>query len=171
MAELVYFEVKDFPAVKLIGKELRYSMAIHMQGENRIPAFWEQCFSDGTFTQLEAQRDQMLDDSAVGVMLDWDKGDGEFSYICGILMKAGAIVPDGYIFRDLPASKVAVAWVKGKDTMDVASSAHVMTEQKLKEKGYTNDRMSWSMELYNCPRFTNPDENGKIVLDYYIPVD
>jgi predicted transcriptional regulator YdeE len=171
VAELVHFEVKDFPAVLLIGKELRYSMELLMKGENRIPAFWDACFADGTFTRLEGQKDGIFDDAYVGVMLDWGKGDGDFSYVCGMLMKDGADVPDGYISRVLPASKVAVGWIKGTDTMDVSSAAHVLTERKLKEEGRTSDKMAWCMELYNCPRFTTPDADGKIILDYYIPCD
>jgi hypothetical protein len=27
----------------------------------------------------------------------------------------------------------------------------------------------WCMELYACPRFKRPDENGNVILDYYIP--
>ena len=171
MAELVRFEIISFPAMKLIGKEIRYSMAVHMQGDNRIPGFWDKCFNDGTFTWLEAQKDFIYDPAYVDVMLDWDKGDGEFSTIVGMLMKNGASVPDGCVTRDLPASKVAVGWVRGKDTMDCCAAAHQLTEQKLRADGYTNDKMTWCMELYNCPRFTTPDDNGDIILDYYIPLD
>ena len=24
----------------------------------------------------------------------------------------------------------------------------------------------WFFELYNCPRFTTPDQDGKVILDY-----
>ena len=171
MAELVHFEVKDFPETTLIGKELRYSMELLMKGDNRIPAFWDACFADGTFIRLEAQKDFVLDGSYVGAMQDWDKGDGDFSYICGMLMKSGAAVPEGCISRVLPASRIAVGWIKGKDTPDVSSVAHALTEGRLKEEGFTNEKMAWCMEVYTCPRFTTPDADGNIILDYYIPLD
>ena len=171
MAELVSFEVREFPEITLVGKELRYSMERLMKGENRIPAFWDACFSDNTLMRLEVQKDFIYDDAYVGVMLDWDKGDGDFSYVCGMLMTDGVVVPEGDMSRVLPASKVAVGWIRGTDTMDVSSAAHVLTETRLKEAGYTDEKMNWCMELYNCPRFTTPDADGKIILDYYIPVD
>jgi len=43
--------------------------------------------------------------------------------------------------------------------------------QALTSLGYTNNDMTWCMELYNCPRFTEPDAQGNIILDYYIPID
>lgn len=171
MGELIKFEVKRLPSLKVLGKELRYNMEKHMKGDNRIPNFWDKCFADKTFSLLEKQTDFVYDNAYVGVMLDWDKGDGDFSYIVGMLMKDGVSVPDGYICRDIEETDVVIGWIKGKNTSDVCSTAHSQTEQALKENGYKCDKMKWCMELYNCPRFTTPDENGDIILDYYIPVD
>ncbi len=171
MGELVKLEVKRLPKLKLVGKELRYNMEAHMKGDNRIPAFWDKCFSDDTFSILEKQENYVYDNSYVGVMLDWDKGDGDFSYIIGMLMKDGLSVPEGYYCIDLDEADVAIGWIKGKDTADVCSSAHSLTEQALNAEGYSCDKMKWCMELYNCPRFTTPDTNGDIILDYYIPIN
>jgi predicted transcriptional regulator YdeE len=171
MGELIKFEVKKLPGLKLVGKELRYNMEAHMKGDNRIPAFWEKCFEDGTFSLLEKQVDFVYDNSHVGIMMDWDKGDGDFSYIVGMLMKDGVSLPEGYICRDIKETDVAIGWIKGENTADVCSVAHPLTEKAIKENGYKCEQMKWCMELYNCPRFTQPDENGDIVLDYYIPVD
>lgn len=171
MGTLVKFEIKSLPALKLVGKEIRYSMEDHMKGDNRLPAFWDKCFADDIFSPLEKQSEYIYDNSTVGFMFDWDKGDGNFSYVVGMLMKDGVSVPDGYFCRDIEESDVAIGWISGKDTADVCSAAHSQTEQALREKGYKCDHMNWCMELYNCPRFTTPDENGNIILDYYIPID
>lgn len=171
MGEIIKFEVKRLPSLKLVGKEFRYNMEVHMKGDNRIPDFWDKCFADKTFLSLEKQADFVYDNAYVGVMLDWDKGDGDFSYIVGMLMKDGVSVPDGYFCRDIDETDVMIGWIKGKNTADVCSTAHPQTEQALKENGYKCDKMKWCMELYNCSRFTTPDENGDIILDYYIPVD
>lgn len=171
MGELIKFNLKKLPSLKLVGKELRYNMEAHMKGDNRIPTFWEKCFADGIFSLLEKQVDLVYDNSYVGVMLDWDKGDGDFSYIVGMLMKDDAFVPEGYVCRDIEETDVAIGWIKGKNTADVCSAAHPLTEKAIKENGYKCDQMKWCMELYNCPRFSQPDENGDIILDYYIPVD
>lgn len=170
MSELIHFEIKELPALKLVGKELRYSRNALMQGDNRIPGLWDQCYAENAFAVLEAQTDCVFDAAHVGVMIDWDRGDGDFSYICGMLMRDDAVVPEGYVSRMLVPTKAAVSWIRGKDVADVCAKAHELTEQALQAEGYRNDGMSWCMELYNCPRFTTPDEKGQITLDYYIPV-
>jgi hypothetical protein len=86
-------------------------------------------------------------------------------------MKDGASVPEGYVFIDIEETDVAIGWIKSKNTADVCSAAHTQTEKAINENGYKCDQMKWCMELYNCPRFSQPDENGDIVLDYYIPVN
>ncbi len=171
MGDLIKFEVKKLPKIKLVGKELRYNMELHMQGENRIPTFWDKCFENEIFLPLEEQADFIYAKDYVGVMLDWDKGDGDFSYVIGMLMKDGVSVPEGYYCTDIGETNTAIGWIIGENTYDVCSTAHQQTEKALMEKGYTCDNMKWCMELYNCPRFTTPDENGNIILDYYIPID
>lgn len=171
MAKLIKFEVVELPRIYLVGKELRYNMEEHMKGDNRIPAFWYKCFADNIFSILEKQPDYILDPAYVGLMMDWDKGDGNFSYICGMLFKEGVTVPEGFVLREIGTEKAGLSWIKGKDTADVCSNAHVLTEQAIKEAGLRSDRMKWCMELYNCPRFTTPDEDGQIILDYYIPCE
>ncbi len=171
MPELIRFEIAKLPEVLLIGKEIRHNMHEQMQGTNPLPAFWDRCFAENAFDPLEAQADFVYDASYVGVMIDWERGDGNFSYIVGMLMKAGAKVPDGYYGKTIPATDVAIGWIRGKSVPEVCAVAHESTERALREKGRACDGIKWCMELYNCPRFTEPDENGDIILDYYIPLD
>lgn len=171
MGKLIKFEVTDLPDILLVGKEIRHSMEEQMKGINPIPAFWDGCFAEGIFSILEKQEDSIFNRDYAGVLTDWDKGDGDFSYIIGMLMKPGADVPEGYVSRHIKATKIAIAWIQGKDVADVCMNAHELTEQTLKAEGHNCDKMKWSMELYNCPRFTKPDENGQIILDYYIPIN
>ena len=32
-------------------------------------------------------------------------------------------------------------------------------------------RDGWRLERYNCPRFTTPDEQGRVVLDWVVKVE
>lgn len=171
MAKLIKFEVDKLPKLYLVGKELRYNMEALMKGDNRIPAFWDKCFTDEVFSTLEKQSEFIFNNAYVGVMMDWDMGDGDFSYICGMLFNEGVTAPEGFVLREIEATKVGIGWIKGKDTADVCSNAHVLTEQEIKDVGLCTGKMKWCMELYNCPRFTTPDENGEIILDYYIPCE
>jgi hypothetical protein len=53
---------------------------------------------------------------------------------------------------------------------DIKGDINKITQKVMEEKGYKVDATAyWCMELYNCPRFTIPMENGEIILDYYIP--
>lgn len=155
MVELVKLEIKQLPAMRVVGKTIRPELGAN---ENPIPAFWEKCFGDGTFTTLDGMADNHLDISYVGWMADWTAGDGKFTYICGMLMKEDTPLPDGFESRDVPASTVAVGWIRGpeKETYPVA---HGLTQKALENEGYNvDDAAQWCMELYNCHRFTQPME-------------
>ncbi|MCQ4924507.1 GyrI-like domain-containing protein [Tissierella carlieri] len=166
MAKLVNLQINQLPEVRIIGKAVYLEMAMK---ENPIPEFWEKCFEDGTFTRLEELKEYHIDSSYVGWMGDWGIDNGKFTYICGMLMKTEAPVPEGFICRDIPSSKVAIGWIQGLEK-DVYPVSHEFTQKAMEEKGYRLDESaSWCMELYNCPRFTTPMDNGEIILDYYIP--
>ncbi len=166
MAELIQLEIKELGPWCVAGKALKVTMG----PENPIPAFWEACFADGTFSTLESQKSWVLCPDYVGFMTDWQGGDNTFLYICGMMMKPGFIAPEGgFVSRPVEASSAAVGWIRGESTPDVCMPAHEFTSKVMEEKGYTSEGFAWSMELYNCPRFTTPDEQGRITLDYYIP--
>ena len=91
------------------------------------------------------------------------------------MMKPGVPVPAGFVSRTLKPAKVAVGWVKGKKSNegDIYANAHSLTEKSMMETGMKPSRRpdSWCMEVYTCPRFTTPDENGDIIMDYYLPCE
>ncbi len=169
MAELIQFEVKELPKLVVVGKALRHNMEALMKGDNPIGGFWDKCFGENVFAPLEAQGSRIYDPSYVGIMCDWDRGDGDFSYIVGMMMRPGATVPEGYDTWEIQPTKAAVSWLRGENVGDVCSCAHGATEQAMRERGIAPEGMPWCMELYNCPRFTTPDDQGRITLDYYIP--
>lgn len=165
MPKLVKLEVVELPSLLVVGKEL------HLPGNmdvNPIPEFWQQCFAHGTFAVLEALDEYLVERDYVGWIGDWD---GEyFYYICGMLLKPGAPVPEGFVQRELPPTKVAVAWIQGPEE-EVIPYAHSITVQAAEQQGYSYDQgPNWSLELYNCPRYTEPNEQGEVILDYYLPV-
>lgn len=42
---------------------------------------------------------------------------------------------------------------------------------ELKALGLKRKEDDWCFERYNCPRFTMPDENGNVILDYGISIE
>ncbi len=166
MSKLIQLEIKELGEWCVVGK------AIHpeMGGENPIPAFWDACFADGTFSALEALKDWVLCSDYVGFMTGFAGDSSKFTYIVGMMMKPGCPVPEGgFVSYPVAPSSVAVGWIQGSSTQDVCLTAHDCTVKALSEKGRTADSFTWCMELYNCPRFTTPDDQGQIILDYYIP--
>ena len=171
MGRFLQLEVKAQPKLVCIGKVLRHSMKELQSGNNQLGAFWDECFETNAFAPLEAQADYVYDDSYVGLMCDWERGDDYFSYIIGMMMREGASVPEGYETFTLEACDVGVGWIEGKDVADVCSHAHEFTQKAIEDAGHKCEKLTWCMELYNCPRFTTPDKDGYIVLDYLIPLD
>ncbi len=171
MAKLIGLDVVDLPDLVAVGRALCAPMEAMMGDSNPIPAFWDRCFADGTFAALEAAAEGQWDPSYVGLMADFRSREGKFTYLCGILYRQGVALPAGFEVLPVPAGRAALGWVRGRDTADVCGAAHALVTQGLQAAGHTCEHMAWTMELYNCPRFTTPDEDGCITLDYYIPLD
>lgn len=166
MSILINFQIKQLPALRIVGKAIHPLMDMKV---NPIPDFWSQCFGDGTFKTLENLPVKPVDDSYVGFMSGWDAGNGTFAYICGMLLPAGSPVPEGFTCMDLPAANVAVGWIQGPEKENY-QVAHELTQQAMEKQGHKMILIDpWCMELYNCPRFTQPQPNGDVILDYYIP--
>ncbi|MBE6551537.1 MAG: hypothetical protein E7665_05310 [Ruminococcaceae bacterium] len=47
---------------------------------------------------------------------------------------------------------------------------HNMCLDKLKILDLNRYEDHWCFERYQCPRFTSPDENGNVILDYGISI-
>ena len=176
---VVKFETIEQPEILIVGKLARPNPNDVAAGKNTLPAFWDKCFADGTFTTLEALTDFIHDPAYVGYMddLNFTPPDGDFDYICGMMMKPGTPVPEGFVARTVLPVKVAVAWVKGRDAVDIctnANNAHVLTMKAMAEHDMLPNeefkRRCWAMEVYNKERFTTPDAEGNIIVDFYVPV-
>jgi predicted transcriptional regulator YdeE len=167
-AKLVKFEVRELPKLRVIGNEIRVKMSA-LGTNNPIPAFWEQCMSGGVFATLEKiLRENIYDPAYVGFMKMLSEH--EFLYVCGMLMKPDTKVPEGFVKHDIEACAVGIGWVQGNE-QDIYMAEHILVSNAVKNAGYMYDvSKDWTSELYNCPRFTNPDENGNKIVDYYMPV-
>jgi len=87
-----------------------------------------------------------------------------FEYYIGMFCAPGTPVPDGYISVDIDASDVGVLWIKGSEQN---GEIYRYGQEEL-EALRTNALIpagTWYAERYVCPRFTEPDPNGEVVLD------
>lgn len=132
---------------------------------------WEEWFEEKRFNELESlmSSDFMLAyedfNTNIGLMR-WKDGE-EFEYWIGLFLPQDTVAPNGYDYIDFPASNLGVCWLHGS-VPEVYGKERKCAE-KLSEEGYEiiQDEKGawWFFERYGCPRFTNPDENGKVILD------
>jgi len=169
-AELVKLEIIEQPEIVIVGK------FFHLGKDDMSPAaFWKQCGEEGVFATLEALSDHIHNPAHIGFM-DTNNGlwrGGTSRYLCGMMMKPGVPVPDGFATQTLKPAKVGVGWIKGKKSNfnAILEVKHHFTEKAIVEKGLKLwGSHDWCMEVYTH-RATTPDENGDIILDYYIPCE
>jgi len=168
---LVKFEVIKLPKMYVVGKEIRYSDEALNSDDNRLPGFWNICYEKNMFTALESQTEHVYDNAHVGVFLDWYLGDGDFSYIVGMLMKETAYFPEGYVARELPETDAAHGWVRCKSLHETRAVPFESIAKAINDIGRSCANMKWCIDLYNRTRSTEPDEDGYVILDCYVPLD
>lgn len=133
---------------------------------------WAEWFSQGLFAPLEqAPRDPdgFLDGSYVGAMR---MADGGFEYWIGMFLPQDAPVPEGYEHMDLPEETCALFWIYGSESSGelYGMSAEALCQAELDRRGWVRKDAGWHFERYNCPRFTTPDAQGNVILDYGVPL-
>ena len=96
----------------------------------------------------------------------WKEGE-PFEYWIGMFTPENTIVPEGFEYIDFPKSELGVCWVYGKE--DEVYCKESKCAKRLSKEGYKvisdKDGAWWFFERYCCPRFTTPDDDGKIILD------
>jgi hypothetical protein len=170
MATLINLQFTVFKAARVIGKMIFGQVKPE---NNPLPAFWDQCINDGTFTTLKNMKEYLVIPDYVGWMGEYDPATGRFCYIVGMLMKPEAPVPTGYVCRDLPECTMGIAWVKGReDNGEIYFEGMNLTLAALEEKGYRYDNTAgYSIGVYDYERFVIPMQQGvkEVILDYYVP--
>jgi hypothetical protein len=156
---------EHLPALRLIGK--RYTDGD--RGANgTFGNRWEEWFQQGWFKPIEALGPLPGNGNAyLGAMRCLN---GSFEYWIGMFFPAGTVAPAGYSFADLAEGDIATCYIYGReDTGELYGlEPHNACMKQVAEKGFTIKKDPWFFERYVCPRFTTPDEQGKVILDYCI---
>lgn len=163
-----------YPALRFIGK--RYTDE-DRGADGGFGNKWGQWHQNDWFGELEsaAKPSEYNGDAYLGLMTINSKDHSNFAYWIGILFPAGAEVPKGFSYLDLPENDVGINWIYGSDKNGeiYGSEPHSASYNKLCENGWGNlnenaggENTLVFFELYNCPRFTTPDEKGNVILDY-----
>ncbi|MHC1695952.1 MAG: GyrI-like domain-containing protein [Eubacteriales bacterium] len=150
------FELFELPAVRIIGRQVKSGGALG----NTAPALWGEVFGSedcGTLLSLP----HIVPDGLYGWTCEPD-GD-TFIYIVCAMTPADTAVPEGFIFRDIPATVCA----KGLFGEDIPS-----TIERAKSLGYvTNwEPYGWNAELYIHAEEENPPKQGCNPWHWLVPV-
>lgn len=90
----------------------------------------------------------------------------------GMFFPADTEVPEGFEYVDIESLDYAVFYLYDKENSGefFTMETHNMCLEELKAYGFKRKEDDWCFERYNCPRFTTPDENGNVILDYAISI-
>lgn len=162
MAEIIKVFRETVPKMRFIGKKYP-----------DFGAWWGEWFANGWFDQIEKAMggtEKILDiweNGAGYVGLEHRGEDGSFEYWIGMFTPENTEVPDGFCSFDFPQAGLGTCWIYGKeneihDTSGCASAVKA-ADMKL---WHDDEGRIWSFENCVCPRYTTPDENGNIIMDY-----
>ena len=154
-------EVKkeSFPASRFIGKK-------YTQSPN-----WGEWWENDWFSVLEKnERLSVNGDAYIGAV---HIVDGMPEYWIGMFFPVNTEVPEGFDFVDIDSLDYAVCYLQDKEGSGdfYTMETHNLCLEKLKSFGFKRKEDDWCFERYNCPRYTMPDNNGNVILDYGISIE
>lgn len=162
--EIKKVERESLPPVKLVGK--RFVQESMTQGGS-FASGWQQAFQEGWFDTLGACKGiPGVSGDYIGAMrMVGDKG--AFEYWIGLFLALDAQVPQGFEAVELPAGDIGVCWLYGNQENGelYSPAASDLSMGALAAKGWKFDERGWFLERYNSPRFTQPDQQGNVILD------
>lgn len=153
----------DIPAVKFVGR--KYSEEEKKDGT--FGRLWSEWFADGWFEPLEALIEDpgFIEDGDAYCGMSRIFDDGTWEYWIGMIVPESADVPTGYESFAIPACSAVTNWVYGKEP-DVYFHCCL---KDMEEQGYVWTAIPSGEHLmterYVCPRFTDPDKDGNLILD------
>ena len=156
--EITAIRKEHCPASRLIGKQ--YAAQPN----------WAEWWENGWFDLLEQQpRLPFNQDAYIGASRT---AGGMTERWIGMFFPADTPVPDGFAAMDLPAMDYAVCYLYDHENSPAfyTAATHSLCLNALQQKGWTHPEDGWRIERYQCPRFTTPDEQGKVILDYALSV-
>jgi hypothetical protein len=165
--EIIKTYKQEIPALRFMGK--KYSDTDRVNGT--FGKHWTDWFQNGWFNPIEKQINgstkTMYEDGGAYIGLEKYKEGEPFEYWIGMFMPKDTPVPEGYVFHDFPKGSLGVCWVYGREGEVFMQEENCM--KKLEKEGCQflpdENGFQWSFERYGCPRYTDPDEKGNIILD------
>lgn len=157
--KLLEMKKESWPKVRLIGK--KYDGASN----------WGEWWANGWFEVLEKNPPLPCNGDAYMGAVHIVNGMPE-RWI-GMLFSVDTNVPEGFDYIDIEPMEYAFCYLQDKENSGdfYTMEAHNMCLEALRVQGYKRKEDDWCFERYNCPRFTSPDEDGNVILDYGISIE
>jgi len=176
--EIIKTYKERFPSLRLIGK--RYTDDDRVDGS--FGAKWGEWHQKGWFGELESAANPAEGEYGyLGLMTfrtdhqELSPEENGFIYWIGIFFPPETPVPNGFDYLDLPESDVGINWIygNGENGEIYGAEPHSAAYQKLCDNGWGElgqnaggEKLIVFFENYTCPRFTTPDDQGNVILDY-----
>lgn len=148
-----------FPATRFIGKKYEHSPN------------WSEWWQNDWFSVLEKNECILQNGDAYIGAVHIVNGMPEFWI--GMFFPANTEVPSGFDYVDIEELEYAICYLYDKEGSSdfYTMETHNRCLEELKKLGLKRKEDDWCFERYNCPRFTTPDANGNVILDYGISVE
>ncbi len=156
--QILEVKKESCPAARLIGKKYE-----------GVPN-WDEWWNNNWFEKLEVNPCLPFNgDAYIGAV---HIVNGMPERWIGMLFPPDTEAPDGFESIDIEPLDYAVCYLSDKENSGefFSMDTHNMCLEKLKELHMERKEDDWCFERCNCPRFTTPDENGHVILDYGISV-
>lgn len=155
---------QEVPAMRFIGKKYH--------GEEGY-SHWGDFFANGWFDEIENAMNGVKNitdiwvDGGGYVGMEFRKGGILSDYWIGMFCPVNTKVPDGFDCYDFPMGNIGVCWNYGKEdeVHDISENQKYIMDQGM-ELWVDDSGATVQFENGLCPRFTTPDENGNVILDY-----
>ena len=151
---------QTLPKMRFIGK--KYSGTELADGS--VYGKWDEWFENDLFSEIQ-QKTDLYEDGDAYIGLCRMPADGSIEYWIGVFAPAGSSVPKGYLSLDFEAADIAVCWVKGKEPDIYMEDCDAALKENGLEWKPCADGTRCFLERYCCPRFTEPDDEGNVILD------
>ena len=156
--KLLEIKKESWPAARLIGR--KYTGAPD----------WKEWWEKGWFEVLEQNQClPMNGDAYIGAV---HIVDGMPERWIGMFFPADCAVPEGFQSVDIEPLEYAVCYLSDKEGSGgfFTMETHDMCLEALRAEGFVRTEDHWCFERYNCPRYTTPDGEGNVILDYGISI-
>ena len=157
--KILEVEQESCPAARFIGK--KYNGNVN----------WEEWWSNNWFDVLEAIPGLPINDNGyIGAVYIVD---GKPEYWIGMFFPVNANAPSGFEYIDIEPLHYAVFYLCGSENSSefYTMKTHNLCLEELKAHNLKRKEDDWCFERYNCPRFTTPDAEGNVILDYAVSIE